>query len=85
MSNPVTSATQTQPAAQSTAVSPKPSQPKPQPTIVTDTVQLSNVAQVALQEAIETSAQTTKEANAGDIQARKLLAKESAAAQTAKK
>jgi hypothetical protein len=37
------------------------------------------------QEAIETSAQTTKEANAGDIQARKLLAKESAAAQTAKK
>ena len=84
MITPVTGATQIQPAAQSTPASQKPAQPKSQGTTVTDTVQLSLAAQ-ALQEAIETSAQTTKEANSGDIQARKLLAQEAAAAKPANK
>ena len=78
MVNPVVSATPTQPVAQSTAG--KPSQPKPQTSTVTDIVQLTSAAQAALKEAIETSAQTANEANHGDIQARRLLAKEAAAA-----
>jgi hypothetical protein len=43
----------------------------------TDTVQLSG-AKAVLQEAMETSVQTTKEAAAGDVQAKRLLAKEAA-------
>jgi hypothetical protein len=43
----------------------------------TDTVQISAAAQ-ALQESAETSAQTTREAGAGDVQAQRLLAKQSA-------
>jgi hypothetical protein len=82
--NPVSSATQTQPAAQSTPASQKPSPSKPQSTTVTDTVQLSPAAQ-ALQEATETVAQTTKEANSGDLQARRLLSQEAAAAKASKK
>lgn len=47
----------------------------------TDTVQISAAASKAiLQEAEETHAQTVKEANAGDAQAKRLLAKEAAAA-----
>ena len=60
-------ANQTQPAAQ------EPTPAKTQPT-VTDTVQISTAAQ----EAAETAAQTAQEANHGDRQAQKLLAKEAA-------
>ncbi len=47
----------------------------------TDSVQLSGIAQAAiaaLKEAAETPAQTAREANTGDPQAKRLLAKESA-------
>jgi hypothetical protein len=51
-----------------------------------DTVQLSSTAQaqlstikVALQEVAETPAQTAKEAQSGDLQARRLLSKEATA------
>jgi hypothetical protein len=50
--------------------------PKVQPA---DTVQISSAAKQALQEATETAAQTAKEAQSGDLQAQKLLAKEAAA------
>jgi hypothetical protein len=43
-----------------------------------DTVQISTAAQ-ALQEATETQVQTAKEARSGDVQAVRLLAKETAA------
>jgi hypothetical protein len=46
--------------------------------MVSDTVQISNAAR-ALQETIETPAQTAKEASRGDRQAQRLLAKEGAA------
>ena len=59
-----------QPAAQS-------SSPTKASTSVTDTVRLSSAAQLA-QEATETPAQTAKEANSGDLQARRLLAHEAA-------
>lgn len=58
-------------AAPAGAVAPK-AQPK-------DTVQISSAAQQALQEATETAAQTAKEANGGDLQAKRLLAKEEVA------
>jgi hypothetical protein len=78
MISPVTSAAHTQAAAPSTA-RPKPAQPKPPPTPnSTDTVNLSS-AKAIVQESLETSAQTTKEAASGDIQARNLLAKQAAA------
>jgi hypothetical protein len=58
-------------------------------TAETDTVHLSSAAQAqvsapkaALQEAAETPAQTAKEAAGGDIQARRLLAREAEAAQS---
>ena len=41
-----------------------------------DTVQISNAAQAALKEILETSAQTAKEAAGGDRQAQRLMAKE---------
>lgn len=41
-----------------------------------DTVQISNAAQAALKETLETSAQTAKEAGGGDRQAQRLMAKE---------
>jgi hypothetical protein len=44
-----------------------------------DTVQISGAAHAALQEASETATQTAKEALGGDLQARRLLAKEAAA------
>jgi hypothetical protein len=60
---------------------PKPAQPspqaaKPQPAPA-DTVTLSSAAS-ARQELTETSAQTAREASHGDIQAKRLLAKEAA-------
>ena len=39
---------------------------------------LSNIAQTAWQESVETAAQTSKEANGGDLQAKRLLTKEAA-------
>jgi hypothetical protein len=44
-----------------------------------DTATISNAGKQALQESLETNAQTTKEASHGDLQARRLLAKEAAA------
>jgi len=44
-----------------------------------DTVQLSSAAQAALKELTETPAQTAQEAGGGDLQAQRLLAKETAA------
>jgi len=44
-----------------------------------DTVTLSSTALLAAQETAETPAQTAKEAQAGDIQAKHLLAKQAAA------
>lgn len=65
-------------APEPTAVRSPTAQTKPQPAAVpADTVQISAAAQ-ALQEATESAAQTTREANAGDIQAKHLLAKEAA-------
>ena len=43
---------------------------------LTDSVQISAAAQVALKEAMETQAQTIREATSGDHQAQRLLAKE---------
>lgn len=43
-----------------------------------DTVQVSSAAQKMLQEAIETPAQTAVEAGKGDVQAKRLVAKEAA-------
>ena len=71
----VASSTPTQPVAQSKPVDVKKTQAKPQQT-TNDKVQISNAAQAALQEMTETSAQTAKEASAGDHQAQRLLAKE---------
>ncbi|MDA8325323.1 MAG: hypothetical protein M0033_03805 [Nitrospiraceae bacterium] len=76
MVNSVSSAS-TQPAVQ-----PKPveintntakSKPKQAPNEI---VQISSAAQAALKELTETQEQTVKEANSGDIQAKRLLAKE---------
>jgi hypothetical protein len=77
MISPVTSAAHTQAAAPSTAARPKPAQPKPTPSS-TDTVNLSS-AKAIVQESLETSVQTAKEAASGDIQARNLLARQAAA------
>jgi len=71
-------ASQAQPAAQPSASHQSAPQAKPQ-SHVTDTVQLSG-AKALVQETLETPVQTAKEANAGDVQARRLLAKEAAAA-----
>lgn len=83
MLNPISSGTQAQATAQSAAERPTTPQPKPQPVAaVKDTVQLSAAAkaiQATFQEAIETPAQTAKEAAGGDRQAKRLLAKEAAA------
>jgi hypothetical protein len=85
----ITSATQPAPetAAQNTAAakrvkaSPKPAQAQAasKASAPADTVKISTAAQTALQEATETRAQTAQEANHGDQQAARLLAKETAA------
>ena len=80
MSNTITNVTQApaavQLAAKPSAAAPRPAQTALQP-VPTDTVQISAAAKT-LQEAIETPAQTAKEAAGGDAQARRLLAKEAA-------
>jgi hypothetical protein len=78
MSDQVTSITQIQATPQAAEVRAGATKPRSQPVPV-DTVQLSSSAQAALREAVETPAQTAKEANTGDLQARKLLAKQEAA------
>jgi hypothetical protein len=78
MVSSVTGAPQIQPAAKSAAASPKPVQVKPKAAVM-DTVHVSTAAKAALQEATETPAQTAKEAQSGDKQAQRLLAKEKAA------
>ncbi|HXF27866.1 MAG TPA: hypothetical protein VN610_11340 [Bryobacteraceae bacterium] len=80
MPSSITGATQTHSVAQST-VSSRKSTPSKAQSIATagkDTVQLSSLAQAAIQEASETSTQTAKEASGGDAQAQRLLAKEAA-------
>ena len=81
MIHATTSSTQA-PASQTTTASAKTPQPKPQsksqPTNV-DTVKLTSGAKAVLQEALESPAQTAKEASAGDAQAKRLIAKETAA------
>jgi len=75
--NPVSNATQAhtsiQPAAarQSAAAAPA------QPAAATDTVQLS-AAKALVQETLETPTQTAREARSGDLQAKRLLAREAA-------
>jgi hypothetical protein len=76
MINPVSNATQAhtdiQPAAERQSAAPAPAQPA-----ATDSVQLSS-AKALQQETLETPAQTVREANSGDLQARRLLAREAA-------
>ncbi len=84
MVSPVSNATPAKPEAAVQA--PQTRQPAPASTAkpaVSDTVQISNAAKI-VQEATETQAQTTKEANSGDLQARALLAREAAAHATKK-
>ena len=77
MINSISSATHAQPAAQP-AASQKATPSKPQTTAPpTDTVSISAAKQI-VQEAIETSTQTAREAANGDNQARRLLAREAA-------
>jgi len=73
----VTSLAHPQPVAQSKPAGVKMTQSKPQQTS-SATVQVSSAAMAALKEATETPVQTTKEANAGDQQAKRLLGKEAA-------
>ena len=77
MVNSVSTATSTQPAAQPkpVEVNAKVTESKPQQA-PNEIVQISSAAQAALKELTETQAETTKEANAGDLQAKRLLAKE---------
>ncbi len=84
MADPVGSVTQTQAPAQAAAVRSKPPESRRE-TVPSDSVQLSSAAQSALREASETPAQTAKEAGTGDLQARRLLAKEEAAKEAAAK
>jgi hypothetical protein len=83
MSIAISSATATPAVAQSTNTSsPQTAPTAPPPTQSKDSVQLSNAAQAAvaaLQEARETSTQTLQEAGKGDLQAKRLLAREAAA------
>jgi len=79
MINPISSGTTPQATVQPTAVPPPVPKPQTQPVAVpNDTVQLSAAA-LALQEARETPAQTAREAAAGDLQAKHLLAHEAVA------
>jgi hypothetical protein len=76
------SSTTAAPVQPTSASSQKTTQAGQQPTTVTDTVHLSAAAQsaaAALKEVSETSTQTAQEAVSGDLQARNLLARETAA------
>jgi hypothetical protein len=76
---PSASAPQATPATNSASQSQKTVQSQAPSAAPVDTVQISNNAQAALKEVLETSAQTAKEAAHGDHQAQRLLAKETAA------
>jgi hypothetical protein len=79
MISSVSSATHVQPQAPARpSQTRQPATASPTPAAVKDTVQISNAAKV-VQEATETQAQTAKEARAGDLQAKALLAREAAA------
>lgn len=88
----ITGAQNIQSAAVGTTARKQPAPSKPQSTADTqDTVHLSSTAQAQLstikaaaQEAAETPAVTAKEAQSGDLQAKRLLAKEAAAAKAVK-
>ena len=82
MSDSVGSVMQTQATAQVADVRPKAAEPRPQPVPI-EKVQLSSAAQAALRESVETPAQTAKEASSGDVQAKRLLAKQEAAKEAA--
>ena len=84
MPSSIASVTHAQPAAlvQATPAATRSNQPKSLPVKAsTDTVQLTAAAQAqaaAIKELSETRAQTGQEANGGDLQAQRLLAKENA-------
>jgi hypothetical protein len=83
MIHPVSNAAPAQPAAQASTVPQTSSKGAPQPS-APDTVKISTASQSLLQESLETSAQTSREARGGDGQAIRLLAKEAAAKGSAK-
>jgi hypothetical protein len=76
MSTPIAHITQSQPTPQPAAARQPAPQAKPQPA-PKDTVTLSAAAALR-QELTETSVQTAREAAQGDVQARNLLARETA-------
>lgn len=88
MVSAISNATPSQPvSAPAKASAPKAAQPEAKAAPTVDTVQLSAAAQAtsaALKEAMETPAQTAKEASGGDPQAVRLLASEAAAKVAAK-
>jgi hypothetical protein len=79
MISAITSAVPTLAVAQPVTTSHPPSSKAKAAAVPTDTVKISSAASALMQEVTETSAQTAKEAGAGDIQAQKLLAKAAAA------
>jgi hypothetical protein len=84
MVNPVSPTHQADPVAKSASSTQQPTPAKTSSTTSTpkDSVKISNAAQAALQEIIETPVQTAKEARTGDHQAQTLLAKETTAQKT---
>ena len=96
MTTPLSSATQTDPAAASlvqtknaannTRPSQKPAQTQSSSTTALsgDTVTISSAAKSLVEEATETKSQTTQEAQNGDVRAQMLLAREQAAQQLQK-
>jgi hypothetical protein len=78
--------TQTNPTAVASNAGVTPANKKaaqPQPA-AKDTVQISSAGQSALQEASETHAQTVREAQSGDVQAQRKLARMQASSEEAK-
>jgi hypothetical protein len=78
MIHPVSNAAPPPVQVQPSAAPKAPASAKSQPASA-DTVSISNLAKAALQESLETSVQTNKEAAGGDFQAKRLLAHEAAA------
>ena len=83
MIHPVSNSAPAQPTAQASALPQASSKAAAQPS-APDTVKISTAGQSLLQESLETSAQTAREARGGDGQAIRLLAKEAAAKGSAK-
>ena len=82
MSDPISSVRQPSTPIQTPATKGDDASAKPESRPVpTDTVELSSATKTALKEVLETPAQTAKEAAGGDLQAKKLLAKELAKAE----